>query len=223
VVLEPIGAWHLLLEASMCCKGLLSKIAFLALGLVLVGVAPGNGDEPKKEDPHAALIGKAAPDFKADFALNCKLANLADLKGKVVLIDFWAVWCGPCIATFPHLREWHKEYKDKGLELVGLTTYYERYGFDKDAGKLKKAEANLSKEQEQDMLKDFSTHHKLEHRLIPLSKEEWKKMCEAYSVKGIPTAVLIDRKGNVRMIKVGSGEANAKALAEMIKTLIDEK
>jgi thiol-disulfide isomerase/thioredoxin len=40
------------------------------------------------------------------------------------LVDFWAVWCGPCIATFPHLREWHEKYADKGLVIVGVTKYY---------------------------------------------------------------------------------------------------
>ena len=42
-----------------------------------------------------------------------------ELEGKVVLIDFWAVWCGPCIATFPHLREWRDKYSDKGLVIIG--------------------------------------------------------------------------------------------------------
>src|SRR5437879_5302075 len=88
------------------------------------------------EDPYKALIGKPAPDFKGEFSLNGKPTKLSDLKGKVVLLDFWAVWCGPCVSTFPHLREWHKEYKDKGLEILGVTTYFEKFAFDKKTGKL---------------------------------------------------------------------------------------
>ena len=145
-------------------------------------------------------------------------------KGKVVLVDFWAVWCGPCVATFPHLRDWNKDFKDKGLEIVGVTSYYELYGFDKEAGKLKrlKADEKLTIAQEHDMLKEFAAHHKLEHRLMTLNKDDIKKVYTDYKVRGIPEVVLIDRKGNVRMVKVGSGEENAKELEKMIKELLAE-
>jgi thiol-disulfide isomerase/thioredoxin len=191
--------------------------------LVLAALPASAADEPKeKENPHAVLLDKPAPDFKGDFALNGTPTSLSDLKGKVVLLDFWAVWCGPCIATFPHLRDWHAEYKDKGLEIVGVTTYYEQFGFDKEKGKLARAKDKLTPVQEQDMIKDFAEHHKLAHRLMTLPRDERAKVYEAYKVKGIPTAVLIDRKGNVRMVKVGSSEANAEALGETIKKLIAE-
>ena len=208
---------------------LASALAALAL-LLGTGVRADEKKEDKKDDkkdekkadPFADLIGKPAPEISGEFSLNGKAVKIADLKGKVVLVDFWAVWCGPCIATFPHLRDWNKDLKDKGLEIVGVTAYYERFGFDSKEGKLTKPDEKLTKDQEHEMLKEFAAHHKLEHRLMTLSKDENKKVSKDYNVTGIPQVVLIDRKGNVRMVKVGATEENAKALEKMIKELLAE-
>jgi thiol-disulfide isomerase/thioredoxin len=155
-------------------------------------------------DPYAWLIGKPAPEIAPDFALNGRVARLADLRGKVVLLDFWAVWCGPCVSTFPHLRRWSAEYGNRGLEVVGLT-YYQG-----------------SKEEEQPMLREFAAHHKLKHRLEVLTKDAWMKVGEAYRMTVIPMVVLIDRKGVVRMVKVGASPENTRAIETMIKELLAE-
>jgi thiol-disulfide isomerase/thioredoxin len=199
---------------------LLRMGGLVAATVLVVGLASVVG---AKDSSHADMIGKPAPEIVGEFALNGKAVKLKDLKGKVVLLDFWAVWCGPCVSTFPHLREWNKEYKDKGLEMIGLTSYYQKYAFDKSAGKLTSAKEALTKEQEQEMLKDFVDHHKLSYRIQAADRNDLKTTYQEYKVTGIPQVVLIDRKGLVRMVKVGSGEENAKAIGEEIKKLIDEK
>jgi thiol-disulfide isomerase/thioredoxin len=177
---------------------------------------------PPLEPKHEAMIKKPAPDLTGEFALNGKAKQLSDLKGKVVLLDFWAVWCGPCIATFPHLRDWNNQYAKDGLVILGATTYY-NFTWDKDNNKIVSSKEPVSSADEQAMVKSFAAEHKLEHQLLVLSKDSWKKASEDYSVSGIPTVVLIDRHGEVRMIRVGSGEANAMALEEEIKKLLAEK
>ena len=74
--------------------------------------------------PVAKLVGTEAPEWDIDAWVNVIQMDRKDLKGKVVLLDFWAMWCGPCVATFPHLREWRKEFSDEGFEIVGVTSYY---------------------------------------------------------------------------------------------------
>jgi thiol-disulfide isomerase/thioredoxin len=203
-------------------------------GAYILKVRKGTEEDVAKADPFHALIGKAAPDLTGAHSLNGDTKKLSDLKGKVVLVDFWAVWCQPCILTFPHLREWSKEYKKDGLEILGVTTYFERFEFDKEKGRLKQAvkfnkEENkdepttLSPEREHDMLKDFAGYHKLTHRLMAVAKADWKKASMDYRITGIPHAVLIDRQGVVRMVRVGATPQNAAELHDEIKKLVAEK
>lgn len=198
------------------------RLAVLTVGLVGM-VALVEAEDKKEDDSRADLIGKPAPDFKPAFTLNGKPTTLDDLKGKVVLLDFWAVWCGPCIASFPHLKEWDREYKAKGLEIVGVTTYYEKMGFDKDKGKLTRVKEKQTAVQEQDMLKDFAAHHKLLYRLMALPQNEAKMLYKDYKVTGIPQVVLIDRQGIVRLIKVGASKENVRAIQKKIEQLIDKQ
>lgn len=151
--------------------------------------------------------------------VNGKPLAAADLKGKVVLLDFWAVWCGPCIATFPHLKELQDKYTGKGLVTVGLTRYY-NYTWDDAKKRASKSQGQVSHDEENQMLAQFLKHHKLKH-VIALTKD--RALAEAYGVTGIPHVVVIDRDGVIRLIRVGSGEKNAQDVEDMIKKLIGDK
>jgi thiol-disulfide isomerase/thioredoxin len=193
--------------------------AALLLGVTLVLMPAVRADE----DESRTLIGKPAPEIAPEFALNGKPASLADLKGKVVLVDFWAVWCPPCVEALPHLRELAKEYKDKGLEVVGVTSFFGSTGFDKTTGTVKRLTNQLTLREEQEMLKDFAEHHKLDYRIAAVSKRDWRTVIKDFKLTVIPTMVLIDRKGSVQMVKAGATSENNKAIEKKIKELLAEK
>jgi thiol-disulfide isomerase/thioredoxin len=168
------------------------------------------------EDTHKTLIGKKAAPLDIETWVNGSPVTDEDLKGKVVLLDFWAVWCGPCIATFPHLREWNEKYADKGLVIIGMTRYY-NFDWDEKADKAIPSKEKVAPEKEQAMLVKFAAQHKLSHRF---GIQKGNTLSKYYGVTGIPQAVLIDREGTVRLIRVGSGDANAKDISELLEKLL---
>jgi thiol-disulfide isomerase/thioredoxin len=165
-----------------------------------------------------AMVGKDAAPLAVETWVNGKPLTDGDLKGKVVLLDFWAVWCGPCIATFPHLREWQEQYGDKGLVIIGLTSYY-KYKWD-DETKRHKSDKAATKEEEQEMLVKFAEMHSLKHRF---ALQDGRGMSEYYGVTGIPQAVVIDQQGKIQLVRVGSGDANAKDIDNLLKKLLADK
>jgi glutathione peroxidase-family protein len=196
-----------------------------ATGNFTLTVKTAAGKQPKGT-PHALLIGAVAPDFKAAFALNGKAVKLSDLKGKVVLVHFWAVQSGSSIATFERLRDLHKRFKDDGLEVVGVTYFNhelgQRFGFDKETGKVVTIE-QANRQSDEAMFKAFAAHYKLEHLLLTLHKDEAMKLFEEYAVNGVPQAVLVDRNGVIHGIRAGDVEVNGATLESEIKKLLAEK
>jgi thiol-disulfide isomerase/thioredoxin len=176
--------------------------------------------------PHALLVGKAAPAFRGDFALNGKAIQLSDLKGKVVLLDFWAVQSGSCLSVLPRLREWQKTYKADGLEIVGVTYFNyqigQKLGFDKATGKIQKQDV-ADRKSDLAMFKDFSAYHKIDHLLLLLNKDNALETFTAYGVNGVPQIVLIDRQGVIRAIRTNDAEIGGGTLESDIKKLLAEK
>lgn len=178
---------------------------------------------------HTQMVGKEAPDFKGDFAVNGKPTKLSDLKGKVVLLSFGEVRSTPAANTLPALAELHKAFKADGLAVVGVTYYNTDYGqrlaFDKETGKLTDLK-EADHQSDQTMLSNYAAYHKVEHLLMALAKQEALDAFNAYAVNSLPQIVLIDRQGMVRFIHIGEvkGASDAEtAIKNEIKKLVAEK
>jgi thiol-disulfide isomerase/thioredoxin len=183
--------------------------------LLLALLLPGAADAPPE------LLGKPAPPLAADFALNGKITTPADLKGKVVLLHFWAVWCQPCRDNFPALRNWHNRYGRQGLEVIGVTRYYQEFAFRN--GSIVAADAKLTAEQERAMLKELAAHHQQGYRQLLLAGEDGRKAFDEYGAARLPLLVVIDREGKVRLVKRGSGKSNIEAVEGVLRDLLTSR
>ena len=92
----------------------MSRITMLLTGLVVASLSPAAAAELK--------VGDKAPEISARDWLNAKgRVSLAALEGKIVIAEFWATWCGPCMQSIPHLVEMHHKWKDKHVVIIGMT------------------------------------------------------------------------------------------------------
>ena len=126
------------------------------------------------------LIGKPAPEILAKKWLNSRAIKVNRLKGKVVIVDFWATWCSPCRAVIPNLVELYEEKKNEGLVILGYTRFYGQYRDDiQNLGK-------VEPKKELEKVKEFLERFKIEY---PVAIAEDKTGFEKYFIKGIPTLV----------------------------------
>jgi len=164
----------------------------------------------KRREKHYKLLGDVAPEFVAiDRWFPGQPQTLANMRGKVVMLDFWATWCAPCIAAFPSLIEWYQDYKKDGLEILGVTKYHgEAEGFSVD---------NAA---ELEFLQRFKKTHRLPYDFV-VAKDNTTQII--YGAGAIPTAVLIDRKGVIRYIETGSSQRREEEIRIEIEKLLAEK
>jgi len=145
----------------------------------------------------AVSPGDIAPNFKLKNLATGKADTLKSYRGKVVYLDFWASWCGPCRQSLPLLNGLRKELKNKGFEVIAVNL-----------------DENLS--DATDFLKQFPVTY-------PVLLDPNGKVPSHYNLPGMPTSYLIDRKGRIQKIHVGFKEKDIEDIRKSAISLLKSK
>lgn len=170
--------FEMLLEAASNSEG---EQGAALLKELLASEAPDEiKDQAKALAKKLDIVGKPLPvQFKA---VDGREVNLEKMKGKVVLVDFWATWCGPCVAELPNVLAAYKKLNSQGFEIVGIS-------FD----------------QKKDDLTEFVKEHNMPWAQY-FDGKGWKnEIGRTYAINSIPSMWLIDKKGNVRDLNARDG------------------
>lgn len=126
--------------------------------------------------------------------------KLDDKKGKVVLVNLWATWCGPCRAEMPELVALQDKYRDKNFEIIGLDT----------------------DEETPEEIKTFAQSMKLNYQLGYADAKLMREFLKISKFEGIPQSFLIDRDGRLRNVFVGGGSKIVNQLKEAVEKTVTE-
>lgn len=143
-------------------------VLFALVILWILGCSEGWSTNP------AVSVGNPAPEARLESLREPgKFVSISDFKGKVLMLDFWATWCGPCIASMPEVQKLWDMYHDKGLEIVGIT------------------------QEDRTVVKKFFT---LKPLTYPIYLDGSMAANTKYGISEIPTVVIIDRQGKIAFV-----------------------
>lgn len=140
----------------------------------------------------STLIGKTVPDFTSNKTIDGSDFTFSSLRGKYVLIDFWGVWCGPCVAEMPRVKEYAEKYADK-LTILGI-----------NSGDTKEKMVN------------FLNKNGYNWQQV-MSGKDTDNLVLKFNVAGFPTKFIIDPEGKIIQRYLGSGEKAFEKIDELLK------
>jgi thiol-disulfide isomerase/thioredoxin len=144
----------------------------------------------------AAETGSAMPDCVLTSLADKQPYDLKQFKGKVIYVDFWASWCGPCAKSFPFMSELSTDLKDKGLQVIGVN--------------LDETPADA-----QSFLGQYPAN-------FTIAADTNGQCAKNFGVKAMPSTYLVDRKGTVRHVHLGFRAGEAMELRALVEQLLAE-
>jgi thiol-disulfide isomerase/thioredoxin len=166
---------------------MVSKLTYLITLLLVVA----------NQNVIAVDSGASLPECTLETMGNKQNLSLSQYKGKVLYVDFWASWCGPCAKSFPFLNEMHEQLKDQGLQIVGVNL---DENIDDAKAFLAKYPASFS-----------------------IAADVSKQCAKDFAVKAMPSSYLIDRKGIVHHVHLGFKPGEAQEIRLLVEKLLSEK
>jgi thiol-disulfide isomerase/thioredoxin len=145
----------------------------------------------------AVAVGDAAPGCALSPLGESQNLDLSEYKGKVVYVDFWASWCGPCAKSFPFLNEMNQQFKDRGLQIVGVN-------LDENA----------------DDAKAFLAKYPAG---FTVAADAGNQCARDFDVKAMPSSYIIDRQGVVHHVHLGFRPGEAREVRMLVEKLLGDK
>ena len=131
--------------------------------------------------------------------------KLEDKKGKVVLVNLWGIWCGPCVAEMPHLIEMQNEFRDKDFEIVGLNVGDDEGG-----------------EETPENIKAFAEKKKLNYQLGYADEKLFGEFVKVSRAAAVPLTVIINREGRLTGVFTGGGPRITAQMKETVEKIISQ-
>lgn len=197
-------------------KNYLHKILIFSLLTVLVSSLAGcsspptgnstsvnsvaSNSEPQKKNSEFPPIAEKVAQAQMK-NLDGTTSKVADMKGKVLLLNMWATWCGPCRGEMPALVKMQDDHREKGFEIIGLNT---------DDGDSK------------EMIDKFAAEMKLNYKLVWAPTEMQAALLKISNFGGIPQSFIVDRDGKLRGVFRGGGANEVKKMEELVAQIVNE-